>query len=82
MASHVYKIIEIVGTSPTSIEEAVQSALVRAGKTVRNMHWFQVIETRGAIAGNRIDNWQVILKIGFTLEDEEPAKKEKKGRAG
>ena len=69
MSDHVYKKIELVGSSPTSIEEAVANALARAGQTVRNMRWFEVIETRGHIAEGKVDHWQVTVKIGFTLED-------------
>jgi flavin-binding protein dodecin len=69
MSDHVYKKIELVGSSPTSIEEAVANALARAGQTVRNMRWFEVTETRGHIADGKVDHWQVTVKIGFTLED-------------
>ncbi len=69
MSNHVYKKIELVGSSPESIEKAVQNALARAGKTVRNMRWFEVTETRGHIAENKIDHWQVTIEVGFTLEE-------------
>ena len=69
MSDHVYKKIELVGSSPKSIEAAVQNALARAGKTVRNMRWFEVTETRGHIVDGKVDHWQVTVKIGFTLED-------------
>lgn len=69
MDDHVYKILELTGTSPTSIEEAVQNALNRASKTVRRMGWFQVIETRGRIQDGQVGQWQVTVKIGFTLEE-------------
>jgi dodecin len=69
MAEHVYKKIEIVGSSPNGFEEAVQNALARAKKTVRNMRWFEVTETRGCIEEGKVDDWQVTLKIGFTLEE-------------
>jgi dodecin len=68
MAEHVYKKIEIVGSSPNGMEEAVHNALSRAGKTIRNMRWFEVTETRGYIDDGKIAHWQVTLKIGFTLE--------------
>jgi flavin-binding protein dodecin len=68
MAEHVYKKIEIVGSSPNGMEEAVRNALARASKTIRNMRWFEVIETRGYIDEGKIEHWQVTLKIGFTLE--------------
>ncbi len=67
--NHVYKNIELTGSSPTSIEDAVQTALARASKTVRNMRWFQITETRGHIENQRVAHWQVTLKIGFTLDE-------------
>lgn len=69
MANHTYKLTEIVGTSPESIETAVSNALARAKKTVRNMRWFEVQQVRGHIEDGAIDHWQVILKVGFTLDD-------------
>lgn len=69
MAEHVYKKIEIVGSSPNGMEEAVRNALSRASKTIRNMRWFEVTETRGYIDDGKIAHWQVTLKIGFTLEE-------------
>ena len=69
MPDHVYKKIEIVGSSPNGFEEAVQNALGRAYKTVRNMRWFEVTETRGYIDDGKAADWQVTLKIGFTLEE-------------
>ena len=69
MAEHVYKKIEIVGSSPNGMEEAVHNALSRASKTIRNMRWFEVTETRGYIDEGKIEHWQVTLKIGFTLEE-------------
>lgn len=68
MAEHVYKTIELVGSSTTSIEQAVQNAVAKAAETVRNLRWFEVRETRGDIADGRVAHWQVTLKIGFTLE--------------
>ena len=69
MSDHVYKLLELTGSSKSSIEDAVQNAIVKASKTIRNMHWFQVTETRGQIADGKIAHWQVSLKVGFTLED-------------
>ena len=69
MSEHVYKILELTGSSPKSIEDAVQNAVVKASKTMRNMHWFEVTETRGHIENGKIGHWQVTVKIGFTLED-------------
>jgi flavin-binding protein dodecin len=66
---HVYKLIELVGTSTTGIEDAINNALTRASKTVKNMRWFQVIETRGGIEEGKVAHWQVTVKIGFTIED-------------
>jgi dodecin len=67
-SDHVYKTIELVGSSPTGIEDAVNAALGRADKTLRNMHWMQISEVRGAIAGGKVSAWQVTMKVGFTLE--------------
>ncbi|PYI85955.1 MAG: hypothetical protein DME54_07755 [Verrucomicrobia bacterium] len=69
MADHIYKKIELVGSSPDGFEEAVKNALARAQKTIRNMRWFEVAETRGYIEKDKIGHWQVTLKIGFTLEE-------------
>jgi len=69
MSNHVYKKVELVGSSPKSIEAAVENALARAKKTIRNMRWLEVTETRGHIQDGKIDHWQVALKVGFTLED-------------
>lgn len=68
MSDHTYKKIELVGSSPTSIEDAVANALAKAGKTVRNMRWFEVTETRGHIEEGKLAHWQVTVKIGFTLD--------------
>jgi flavin-binding protein dodecin len=68
MSDHVYKKLELVGSSTTTIEDAVQNALSLAAKTIRNMRWFEVIETRGHIEENKINHWQVTVKVGFTLE--------------
>lgn len=69
MKDHTYKLIELVGTSNTGVEEAVNNALQRAGQTVKNMRWFEILETRGEIDQNKVAHWQVTLKIGFTIED-------------
>lgn len=69
MSHHVYKKVELVGSSPNSIEEAVSEALARAGETIRNMRWFEVTETRGQIVDGRVAHWQVTIKVGFTVED-------------
>jgi len=67
--SGVYKMVEIVGTSPVSFAEATKEAVKRAGKTIRNMGWFEVIEERGAIKDGAVSEFQVKLKVGFKLED-------------
>jgi flavin-binding protein dodecin len=69
MADHVYKIIELVGSSTRSVEDAVQEAIGKAAETVRNLRWFEVVDTRGHIEKGRVAHWQVTLKIGFTLEE-------------
>ncbi len=69
MSDHVYKTIELVGSSTSSTDDAVQRALTRASKTVRGMRWFHVTETRGHIENSQVAHWQVSLKVGFTLED-------------
>ncbi len=69
MAGHVYKKIELVGSSPDSLQEAVENAVAKAAQTVRNLRWFEVVETRGQIEGGKVAHWQVTVKIGFTLED-------------
>ena len=68
MSEHVYKLLELTGTSPVGIEDAVEKAIGKASKTVRNIHWFQVVETRGHVIDGKVAHWQVTLKIGFTLE--------------
>ena len=68
MKDPVYKLIELTGTSRTSIEDAVSNALKRAHKTVKNLRWFEVKETRGCIDKGKVDHWQVTIKVGFTIE--------------
>jgi flavin-binding protein dodecin len=69
MAEHVYKSIEITGSSRTSVEDAINGAIARASKTLHNLRWFHVSEVRGAIEGNRVGHWQVTMKVGFTLDE-------------
>jgi dodecin len=69
VSEHVYKTVELVGSSTDGMENAVRNAITRAGKTLRNLRWFEVVETRGEIAEGRVAHWQVTLKVGFTLED-------------
>ena len=67
MSDHIYKKIELVGTSPNSIEDAANNAISKASESIRNMRWLEVIETRGHIEDGKIAHWQVTIKIGFTL---------------
>ena len=69
MPNHVYKVIEIVGSSPVSTDDAIRSAIAKAGETVRHLNWFQVVETRGHIAEGQVAHFQVVLKVGFRLEE-------------
>lgn len=69
MKDPVYKLIELTGTSTTSIEDAVEKAIKRAHKTVQNLNWFQVVETRGNIEKGKIHHWQVTIKVGFTVNE-------------
>jgi dodecin len=68
MSNHVYKSLELTGSSPIGIEDAVTNAVAKAHETVRNMQWCEVTETRGHIRDGKVAHWQVTLKIGFTLE--------------
>lgn len=67
---HIYKKIELVGSSQTSIEDAVNNAVERAAETIRHIRWVEVVETRCHVEENRIAYWQVTVRLGFTLEDE------------
>ncbi|HEX6587608.1 MAG TPA: dodecin [Longimicrobiales bacterium] len=69
MSEHVYKKVELTGSSPKGIEDAVVNAVTRANKTIHNMRWFEVVDVRGHIAEGRVAHWQVTIKVGFTLED-------------
>ena len=68
MSNHVYKRLELAGSSITGIEDAVNNAVAKASETVRNMQWFEVTENRGHVRDGRVAHWQVTLKLGFTLE--------------
>jgi flavin-binding protein dodecin len=68
MKDPVYKLIELAGTSTDSIEDAVSQAVKRAHKTIKDLCWFQVVETRGSIAKGKIHQWQVIIKVGFVVK--------------
>jgi flavin-binding protein dodecin len=70
MPDHVYKTIELVGSSTRSSEDAIQKAIGKAAETVRNLRWFEVLDTRGHIENGRVAHWQVTIKLGFTLEGE------------
>lgn len=69
MSDHVYKKIELTGSSTTDLESAIRNAIAKASETVRNMRWFEVTETRGHIENGQVAHWQVTVKIGFTLDD-------------
>ena len=69
MKDPVYKLIELTGTSTNSIEDAVNKAVKRAHRTIKNLCWFQVIETRGNIAEGNVHHWQVTIKVGFAVKD-------------
>ncbi len=69
MPNHIYKVIEIVGSSAVGTDDAIRNAIEKAGKTVRHMNWFQVVETRGHIQDGTVAHFQVVLKVGFRLED-------------
>jgi len=69
MSEHVYKIIELTGTSSNTIEEAVDHALARAARTIRNMRWFEVLSTHGTVKDGKVEQWQVTIKVGFTLDE-------------
>jgi len=69
MPDHVYKSIEITGSSTKTVEDAINSAIAKASKTLHNLRWFQVSEVRGAIEANKVSHWQVTMKLGFTLDD-------------
>ena len=68
MSDHVYKVVELVGSSKDSIEDAIQTAIRRADATLRNLRWFEVIQTRGHVENGQVSHYQVVLKAGFTLE--------------
>ena len=70
MTDHVYRVIEVVGSSETNIEDAIQSAVSKASATIRQIRWFEVVETRGQIEAGKVHYFQVTLKIGFSLEDD------------
>jgi dodecin len=68
MSTHIYKHIELTGSSPDGSDEAVKNAIAKASESVRNIQWFEVLETRGHVKDGKVAHWQVTLKVGFTLE--------------
>ena len=69
MEDHIYKVIELVGSSESSIEDAISTAITRAHETVRHLRWFEIIQTRGHIENGKVAHYQVTLKVGFTMEE-------------
>ena len=69
MSNHTYKLIELVGSSPNSTDDAIRNAIARADKTLRNLDWFEVLETRGQLVDGKVAHFQVTLKVGIRLED-------------
>ena len=69
MSDHTYKVIELVGSSTVGTDEAIQNAITRASDTLSHLDWFEVVETRGHIEDGKIGHYQVVLKVGFRLED-------------
>ncbi|QNP74206.1 dodecin family protein [Streptomyces roseirectus] len=70
MSNHTYRVTEIVGTSPESVDQAVRNGIARAAQTLRNLDWFEVTQVRGQIENGEVAHWQVGLKVGFRLEEE------------
>ena len=68
MSTHIYKHIELTGSSPAGSDDAVRNAITKASESVRNIQWFEVLETRGHVKDGKVAHWQVTLKVGFTLE--------------
>jgi len=71
VAEHIYRIAEIVGTSPNGVDDAIRNAVNRANQTLRNIDWFEMVEVRGHLAEGAVADWQVTVKIGFRLEESE-----------
>lgn len=69
MSEHTYKLIELVGSSPVSSDEAIKNAIAKASKTVKHMNWFELVETRGHIVDGKVAHYQVTIKVGFRIED-------------
>ena len=69
MTDHIYRIVQIAGSSEVSLSEAIQNAITRAAKTTRHLRWFEVVEQRGEINNGKVNHYQVVLKVGFQMED-------------
>ena len=69
MSEHIYKTVELTGSSTKSSDDAIHNAIARAAKSIHHMRWFEIVETRGHIEGGKVAHWQVTLKVGFTLEE-------------
>ena len=69
MSSHTYKVVEIVGSSPNGTDDAIRNAIAEAGKTLRHLDWFEVVQTRGHLVDGNVGHFQVVLKVGFRLEN-------------
>ena len=69
MGDHVYKSIELTGSSKSGVEDAVNTAITKASRTLHNLRWFQITDVRGFIDGGKVEHWQVTMKVGFTLDE-------------
>jgi flavin-binding protein dodecin len=69
MAEHVYKLVDLVGTSKESVTDAIQNAITRASSTIRSIRWFEVVQVRGEVSDGKVGHYQVTLKVGFTLDE-------------
>jgi hypothetical protein len=69
MSAHTYKVIELVGSSPVSSDDAIQTAITKASLTLKHLNWFEVVETRGHIVDGKVAHFQVTIKVGFRIED-------------
>lgn len=71
MTNHVYKSVELTGSSPDGVQNAIEAAIARANDTIRNIRWLQVTQVRGQVEDGKVAHWQVTMKLGFTLDDED-----------
>lgn len=69
MSEHIYKVVELVGSSPISSDDAIKNAIERAAKTLHHLNWFEVVQTRGHITDGKVAHFQVTLKVGFRIEE-------------